>query len=724
MKECPRCFICLDDRFEVCPNDGQRLIAGLEGEEVVDGRYRLERKLGEGGMGVVYRARHLELERPFALKLIHPRFLSDSLLARFRREAVALGRLKHPSIVAVTDYGVDPRGGGLPYLVMEYLSGRSMDDLFGGGEPVGVERALPLLESIAAAVDYAHGQGVIHRDLKPGNVFLEEGPEGEEIVKIVDFGLAHLLDDAGRSTHVATAAATLAVPLDPEAAHAAPTVGLDGVDREPLPSSGNSVAGTPGFMAPEVIEGKGAGPPCDIYALGVIAYALCTGRAPFDGSARQLLRGHRLDPPPRPSALETGSPPELDRPLVAALAKEPGQRPPRAADYVSGLTRGWRAARRRSWRRREIPRRLRLAALASLVVAPLVVAAPAIPVVADLELQWTDVRFALSPTRLPDPRLLVAAVDEETLAADPTPLADRAEAFGGLLERVFAAGAAGVAIDFLLPERWSHSPAFSRLVASHHERLTLAAYSDAAGRTLGSTAIGGLTAAALGPANASALFGFVNLEEDTDGVTRRGRRFYRDLSGSRRPSFAARAASTLGPLADGPERIWIDHSIDWSRLARISWLDLPEILESNPTLFDGRLVVVGGDFLASGDDYHRVPPLGSGPAVVSGVVLQTLIVDTLLAGAPIREAARIPVLVVATVVWTAFVSVVLCVRPLWLIGTLFVLASLLYALASVLIFRSSGLLLPVAAPLTAGIAILAGALAVRAFLPPFPRRET
>src|SRR4051812_21088618 len=158
---------------------------------VLDGKYRLDERLGEGAVGLVYRATHLGLKKIFALKLLKPGLaaLDPFSVIRFQREAEALGRLRHPHIVEVTDSGIDP-GTGAPYLVMELLEGIPLSDLCRREGPLPLARALPILDAIAAAVDAAHEQGILHLDLKPGNILLG-GPAGEErAVKGLDLRLA------------------------------------------------------------------------------------------------------------------------------------------------------------------------------------------------------------------------------------------------------------------------------------------------------------------------------------------------------------------------------------------------------------------------------------------------------------------------------------------------------------------------------------------------------
>ena len=213
-------------------------LAGVLGiGDILDQTYRVEAELGHGGMGVVYRVQHKALSRTFAAKLIHSRFADDPVfLERFFREAEALGKLKHPHIVDVTDFGVDRDGTARPYLIMEYLGGETLQQRLRAG-PLAVDAALPVVEAIAAAMDHAHEQGVLHLDLKPGNVLLVDGPDGPSSPKILDFGLAQF--------------------LSPDADKLSPSPAV-----QPI--------GTPAYMAPELLAGDRPQPSADVYSLGVL----------------------------------------------------------------------------------------------------------------------------------------------------------------------------------------------------------------------------------------------------------------------------------------------------------------------------------------------------------------------------------------------------------------------------------------------------------------------
>src|SRR5215203_5408575 len=210
MLQCPKCLRQFDAGETVCPVDGTPLgaEATVPGETagphdgllglVLDDKYRLDERLGEGGMGAVYRATHLLIERPVAVKVLNPRLVADDTAReRFRREARAAGRLQHSNAVAVTDFGETREG--LVYLVMELLEGRPLREVLAREAPLDPARAASLMLQIAAAVEAAHDAGIIHRDLKPGNIFLVQRPDSPYIVKVLDFGIAKLAtsDEAG-----------------------------------------------------------------------------------------------------------------------------------------------------------------------------------------------------------------------------------------------------------------------------------------------------------------------------------------------------------------------------------------------------------------------------------------------------------------------------------------------------------------------------------------------
>ena len=740
LRSCPTCSTCYGDGRYSCPEDGASLVTELSGPPLIDSKYLIDRRLGHGGMGVVFRARHERLGRMFALKLMRPETSANAeFVARFGVEAAALGRLKHPGIVDVTDFGVDPREGGLPYLVMEHLEGRSLREHRHRGGARSIDEALSILADVARALDFAHGQGVLHRDLKEANVFLCDSGPGPPAVKILDFGLARLLssvpDDPGRLRLAPRA------PVTPSARHSrttlpgpVPTVTLGRPAERPsegdLPppderlTQVGQVNCTIAYAPPEVLRGKEATASSDLYSFAVMAYRLLVGRLPFEGTDQEVAQGHLHGAPPVPSLLCPSLPPEIDVPLLVPLAKDAASRPACAVAFVDSLRSAVRVARRREWRKREVPRRLVLSVLGGVALATISLAAARIGPLRTLELATLDARFALGPTRAPDPRLVLVVLDDASLAADDIPLPQKGDEFGRRLTEAYANGARAVALDILAPRGWGRSEGFTRLVLEHADSLTLAAAAVTGSDALGPEAVEGLTTAALGPDRIAALFGLVNIEEDPDGLVRRGRLFFRDRDGGRRLTLAARAATMLAgptPIEKAREPVlWIDHSVRWQQIPRVSWKDLPQRLQAEPQLFSDKLLLVGAAFTGSGDLDHRIPKrLSDDPGLVAGVVLHALIVDSILAGARFHEPHVVPVAISLSLALAALLAgSVLLARPawpaLWLVG-----CSLAYAGLAIGVFRW-GLIVPVATPLLAAAVTVGLGLALRTFLPRYP----
>jgi serine/threonine protein kinase len=276
------------------------------------GQYTLIEKLGEGGMGTVYRARHAMLRRPTAIKLLLPdKFAADSV-ARFEREVQLTARLTHPSTVRVFDYGRTPNG--VFYYVMEYLEGATLADAVEQAGPMPAGRVIHLLEQAASALIEAHGIGLIHRDVKPANMFLTEQGGMPDVVKLLDFGLVkHVGDghgeDAGEPDDVA-------------------------VTRD------DGLAGTPLYMAPEaIIAPDRVDARTDLYALGAVGYFLLTGGEVFSGRTVLEVCGQHLQVTPVSPSERLGQPvaPDLERLILACLEKDPARRPPSARAMVAAL---------------------------------------------------------------------------------------------------------------------------------------------------------------------------------------------------------------------------------------------------------------------------------------------------------------------------------------------------------------------------------------------------
>ncbi len=255
---------------------------------VVAGRYRLENRLGEGGMGVVYRARHVLIDRVVALKLIRPDLRTEThLRAWMLREARAANRVDHAHIIDIHDIGETEEGE--LYLVMEYLVGTALSSEIAKG-PFPIARAVDVLEQMAAALGRAHDLGVVHRDLKSDNILLTNRVGRKDFVKILDFGLAHLA-------------------------------------RDPRLAPKGAVFGTPEYMSPEQARGEEANASSDLYALGILLFEMCTGKLPFHSHDReQLLEMQRTAPPPNPRTIKSDIHPEAEKIILRLLQKEASRR--------------------------------------------------------------------------------------------------------------------------------------------------------------------------------------------------------------------------------------------------------------------------------------------------------------------------------------------------------------------------------------------------------------
>jgi len=304
------------------------------------GRYRMEALLATGGMGEVWAARDLLLDRAVAVKVLGGALAGDGRAAeRLRREARAAARLEHPSIARVLDLGEQ---GGRPYLVMELLEGESLAARIGRAGAMAPPEAARVVAAVADALEAAHRAGVVHRDVKPGNVFLTS--DGE--VKVLDFGIASAAGEAALTT--------------------------------------GELLGTPAYLAPERVLGHPATPAADVYALGVVLYELLAGRRPFgDGSDIEQAMAH-VHAHPEPLALAAPSaPPFLVAACEQAMAKDPSARPPSAAAFAE-LVRAQRPGP-------GLPATRRRGLLVALLVAGVVLAA--LPVLGGGSLPWPGERL-------------------------------------------------------------------------------------------------------------------------------------------------------------------------------------------------------------------------------------------------------------------------------------------------------------------------------------------
>ena len=304
MKECQLCKTCYADEVATCPTDGMPTVHTIAGEPVLEGKYHLECRIGQGGMGVVYRARHAYLKTQLAIKIILPDLVGNDpqLVTRFRQEALAAAAIRHQNVVAVTDYGVI--NGTVPFLVMEYVEGESLHDLLARERSLYPEKALELMTAICAGVGAAHHQGIVHRDLKPLNIMIcNDKPNLSQAVKILDFGLAKIKSGELLGSFIQ-----------------AQTTGL---------------MGSPYYMAPEQWADDDPDSRSDIYSLGVMLYQMLAGDVPFKGSSiPAIMKKHVSDPAPRFSELGVTISPEIEAAVLHTLQKEKDKRTPTVEAFI------------------------------------------------------------------------------------------------------------------------------------------------------------------------------------------------------------------------------------------------------------------------------------------------------------------------------------------------------------------------------------------------------
>lgn len=292
-----------------CPDDGFRLTASDSGDYAaaggdrdplvgvtLDGRYKILRVIGEGGMGVVYEALHVVIEKPVAVKVLRDTFTSrPDVVERFRQEAKSASRIGHPNIIDVSDFGETPSGAS--YIVMEMLTGEDLADILARERVLSPARATRIVYQVARALDATHRKGIVHRDLKPENIYLISVDGVSDVVKVVDFGVAKMSD-------------------------------LDNASGRKLTRTG-MLFGTPEYMSPEQAAGKPFDHRVDVYALGAIFFELLTGRVPFEGeNFMEVLAKHGSDRVPTLHEINPGTRVsyELERIVGRALCKDPAER--------------------------------------------------------------------------------------------------------------------------------------------------------------------------------------------------------------------------------------------------------------------------------------------------------------------------------------------------------------------------------------------------------------
>ncbi|QAT87063.1 serine/threonine protein kinase [Corallococcus coralloides] len=275
--------VVTDEEFPATPS-----VDPLVGSKI--GEFVIHERVGAGGMGVVYRAEHPLIGKHAAIKVMRAELVSPEQEQRLLVEARAVNAIRHPGVLDIFNFGTLP--DCRPYVVMELLQGQSLADRMREHGRMDVGTTAWVLEQVLSALAAAHRAGVVHRDLKPANVFLMEQPDAAPLIKLVDFGIAKVMQE-----------------------------------HDALARADRSTLGTPDFMAPEQVRGGEVGPAADLYALGVMAFHMLTGTRPFQGDNVQVMFAHVEQVPPRVSSRVEGIPPELDDLVARLMEKEPAKRP-------------------------------------------------------------------------------------------------------------------------------------------------------------------------------------------------------------------------------------------------------------------------------------------------------------------------------------------------------------------------------------------------------------
>lgn len=308
MKKCPKCGNEYPDTTTLCPSDGvglEKTGDSLLGQTLAD-KYRIDERLNEGGMGTVYRGTHVLMDKTVAIKVLRPSLAADEkIVARFSREARAASRISHPHALSVTDFG--EAENGVVFLVMEFLNGTTLKNVIREDGPMPLPRVVEIIRQVGAALDAAHEQGVVHRDLKSENIMLLAA-NGPDYAKVLDFGIAKIKEHDG--------------------------------DYDPGLTAPDLVIGTPQYMSPEQCsQTQEIDARSDIYSLGVIIYEMLVGHVPFTGpSPTAIMMKHMQEPVPSVLQERSDLSPAIGRVISRAMAKQPGDRYQTVGELVEDLT--------------------------------------------------------------------------------------------------------------------------------------------------------------------------------------------------------------------------------------------------------------------------------------------------------------------------------------------------------------------------------------------------
>jgi CHASE2 domain-containing sensor protein len=476
-------------------------------------------------------------------------------------------------------------------------------------------------------------------------------------------------------------------------------------------------------MAPEVVNQEGAGTSVDVYAFGMTAYEMLAGRLPFAGPISEVLTLQVSRTPPPPSTFNQSIPGTLDDAILSPLAKNPTDRPSSLRAVVNGIRRSIDWHNYKIWLEMEVPKRMKMTLAIGLLGTVLAVILPLLGPVSSIENRLVDARISLMAPRKADPRILLLELDEATLDDGAANFFEQADQLLLGVDGLFKAGASGVAIDLVLPRRFSESESLSRIVLDHRKNLVMALYAGSDGKLRGWDCLPQLTRSIYGSTTELASqFGLVNFEPDPDG---RIRQFQTSIQAESNLSLAPLSVHlyrwmTLHPTI--PARTKIDFSVNPTSLPRLRWSEISGQLTRNPGIFRGRYVIVGAD-TESQEDRHLIPSIRGRSNQISGPALHALQLQTLLnlghvRSVPIWAWLWLFLILLAGSVWSLLRITKLLYAWCTVAGFLFI------SLTLVVWLGSCGIMVPVAGPFLAFLIIVLFAFICRGVLSSIPKAPT